>query len=54
MEKNTPHAVEETRQNERSTTQVRQAVTGHKVRYFLLFGILGTILALAVTLALAV
>ena len=54
MEEKTPHAVEQIRQNERSTTQARQAVTGHNVRYVLLFGILGTILALAVTLAIVI
>ena len=32
------------------TTRVRQGVTGHNVRYVLIFGLLGVILAFAVLL----
>jgi hypothetical protein len=53
MKKESPPAVESTDHNERSTTEARQGVTGHNVRYVLLFGILGTVLAFAVALAIA-
>ena len=41
----------QTNRTELSADQARQGVTGHGVRYVLIFGLLGAILALGITFA---